>query len=101
MWEMELKLRFKGIKRVVFTFEYKYLKKKSNKNDFPFRNAPATEITTTFRSRISFLSSIFDMAGSSNLNAWSSVVTTIGIAWPDIAFLISAGLGPKINKKIT
>ena len=37
---------------ILITCLCRYLKKKSNKNDFPLRKAPATETTTTLLSRI-------------------------------------------------
>lgn len=67
---------------ILITCLCRYLKKKSNKNDFPLRKAPATETTTTLLSRIESWSKTFSKAEVSNSNVWSS-----------FAFKIQTGLG--------
>ena len=62
----------------------RYLIKKSNRNDFPLRNAPATETTTTFLSLTSSLSKIFSRESMSNSNVWSLFASTI---WMGLALL--------------
>lgn len=73
--------KWNKIKVRVITFEFIYLRKKSNKNDFPCLKAPATEITTTYLSLISSCISTLCKEFSSNLKLWPSLATTIGTAW--------------------
>lgn len=59
-------------------------RKKSSKKDFPLRKAPATDITTTFLSRISGFIKTDSNASSSKVNSWFSEVTTIWTGWPSV-----------------
>lgn len=54
------------------TFEYIYRRKKSSRKLLPLRNAPATEMTTTVRSRTLSCSSISFSASSFSVNVCSS-----------------------------
>lgn len=61
----------------------KYLRKKSNKKDFPFRKAPATDMITTARSFISSRSRSAVRASSSRVKVCSGPGTTTWIPHPD------------------
>ena len=64
------------------TSTFKYLRKKSRRNDFPFLNAPATDTTTAHLFCISGCRRILSNFSSSRLNVWSSATTTICTGWP-------------------
>ena len=65
-----------SIDTLCITWAFRYLRKKSKRNDLPLRKAPATDTTTTFLSLIRSSSRICSNASSSNPNEWSSVATT-------------------------
>ena len=64
------------------TSTFKYLRKKSRRNDFPFLNAPATDTTTAHLFCMSGCRRILSNFSSSRLNVWSSATTTICTGWP-------------------
>jgi len=64
------------------TLAYRYRKKKSRRNDFPLRYAPATESMIILRSRTRGSSSKVFNAFSSSTKLWSSSATTTCMAFP-------------------
>lgn len=67
----------------IITFAYKYLRKKFNKKLIPWRNAPAIETTTTWRSFKFSSSKIFRNSLISKLNVWF-ISDTIWIALAEL-----------------